>query len=146
MRSPGARPGQGAVVVAQGATSLPARTHEVTSMALTPEDVRNKQFSTAKRAGYVMDEVDAFLDQIELEIGSMQRENAFNIASKEGRLLVEINDALLRLYNGQYGICEASGKPISRARLKALPWARFTLEEQERIDREMVSGRHQADE
>ena len=35
-------------------------------MALTPEDVRNKQFSTAKRkSGYEMDEVDAFLDEIE---------------------------------------------------------------------------------
>ena len=38
-------------------------------MALTPEDVRNKQFSTAKRKGYEMDEVDAFLDQIEIELG-----------------------------------------------------------------------------
>ena len=45
-------------------------------MALTPEDVRNKQFSTAKRKGYEMDEVDAFLDQVELEIGAMGRENA----------------------------------------------------------------------
>ena len=45
-------------------------------MALTPEDVRNKQFSTAKRKGYEMDEVDAFLDQIEIELGTLQRENA----------------------------------------------------------------------
>ena len=45
-------------------------------MALTPEDVRNKQFSTAKRKGYEMDEVDAFLDQVELEIGGLLRENA----------------------------------------------------------------------
>lgn len=45
-------------------------------MALTPEDVRNKQFSTAKRKGYEMDEVDSFLDQVELEIGTLARENA----------------------------------------------------------------------
>jgi DivIVA domain-containing protein len=45
-------------------------------MALTPEDVRNKQFSTAKRKGYEMDEVDSFLDQIELELGNLARENA----------------------------------------------------------------------
>ncbi len=45
-------------------------------MALTPEDVRNKQFSTAKRKGYEMDEVDAFLDQVEVEIGNLHRENA----------------------------------------------------------------------
>ena len=45
-------------------------------MALTPEDVRNKQFSTAKRKGYEMDEVDSFLDQVELEIGGLARDNA----------------------------------------------------------------------
>ena len=45
-------------------------------MALTPEDVRNKQFSTAKRKGYEMDEVDSFLDQVELELGTLARENA----------------------------------------------------------------------
>ncbi len=45
-------------------------------MALTPEDVRNKQFSTAKRKGYEMDEVDSFLDQVELELGNLARENA----------------------------------------------------------------------
>ena len=45
-------------------------------MALTPEDVRNKQFSTAKRKGYEMDEVDSFLDQVEIELGTLQRENA----------------------------------------------------------------------
>ncbi|MDA8435396.1 MAG: DivIVA domain-containing protein [Actinomycetales bacterium] len=45
-------------------------------MALTPEDVRNKQFSTAKRKGYEMDEVDSFLDQVELELGNLARQNA----------------------------------------------------------------------
>ena len=45
-------------------------------MALTPEDVRNKQFATAKRKGYEMDEVDSFLDQVELELGNLARQNA----------------------------------------------------------------------
>ena len=35
-------------------------------MALTPEEVRNKQFTTVRlREGYDEDEVDAFLDEIE---------------------------------------------------------------------------------
>jgi DivIVA domain-containing protein len=47
-------------------------------MALTPEDVRAKQFSTVKRRqeGYDPDEVDQFLDQVEAEISAMTRENA----------------------------------------------------------------------
>ena len=71
----------------------------------------------------------------------MEREKAFDIASKEGRLLLEIDDALRRLYSGTYGICETSGKPISRARLEALPWARLSLEEQEKLEKEQRAGR-----
>jgi DnaK suppressor protein len=33
--------------------------------------------------------------------------------------------ALVRLQNGNYGICAACGKPIGRARLEAVPWADY---------------------
>ena len=72
---------------------------------------------------------------------SMGRELSFDIASKEGRLLREIDDALRRIYNGVFGICEVSGKPIARARLEALPWARFTVQEQENMERQQRAGR-----
>lgn len=72
---------------------------------------------------------------------SMEREISFDIASKEGRLLREIDDALRRIYNGVFGICELSGKPIARARLEALPWARYTVQEQENMERQQRAGR-----
>ena len=72
---------------------------------------------------------------------SMEREISFDIASKEGRLLREIDDALRRIYNGVFGICEASGKTIARARLEALPWARYTVQEQENMERQLRAGR-----
>ena len=72
---------------------------------------------------------------------SMEREKMFDIASKEGRILLEIDDALRRLYSGSYGICEISGKPISRTRLEALPWARLSIDEQEKLEKEQRSGR-----
>ena len=41
-------------------------------MPLTPEDVRNKQFSTVKfKEGYNEDEVDEFLDQVEAELNRL---------------------------------------------------------------------------
>ena len=40
--------------------------------------------------------------------------------------LQEIEAALERIRNGTYGVCEATGTPISRARLRAVPWARCT--------------------
>ncbi|MFM8894519.1 MAG: DivIVA domain-containing protein [Actinomycetales bacterium] len=41
-------------------------------MALTPADIRSVQFSTTRlKTGYEMDEVDAFLDRIETELGTL---------------------------------------------------------------------------
>lgn len=84
--------------------------------------------------GYTFNMADAGMD-------SMEREISFDLASKEGRLLREINDALRRIYTGVYGLCEASGKQIARARLEALPWARYTVAEQENIERKQRAGR-----
>ena len=45
-------------------------------MALTPKDVHEKQFSTVKmRTGYDMDEVDAFLDEVESSLGELITQN-----------------------------------------------------------------------
>ncbi len=94
----------------------------------------NPRDSTGDLSGYSFQMSDAGTD-------SMEREKAFDIASKEGRLLMEIDDALRRLYSGSYGICEASGKPIARARLEALPWARLSIEEQAKWEKEQRAGR-----
>ena len=94
----------------------------------------NPRDSAGEVGGYSFHMADAGTD-------SMEREISFDIASKEGRLLREIDDALRRIYNGVYGICEASGKPIARARLEALPWARYTIEEQANMEQKQRAGR-----
>jgi RNA polymerase-binding transcription factor DksA len=94
----------------------------------------NPRDSAGEVGGYSFHMADAGTD-------SMEREISFDIASKEGRLLREIDDALRRIYNGVYGICEASGKPIARARLEALPWARYTIEEQHHMELKQRAGR-----
>jgi RNA polymerase-binding transcription factor DksA len=101
---------------------------ESTVLKVNPRD------AAGELSGYSYHMADAGTD-------SMEREKAFDIASKEGRLLLEIDDALRRVYNGTYGVCEISGKPIARARLEALPWARLSLEEQEKLEREQRAGR-----
>ena len=52
---------------------------------------------------------------------TMDREMAFSLASREGRYLHHLNEALERIENGTYGICRSCGKEISRARLEAVP-------------------------
>ena len=50
--------------------------------------------------------------------------------------LREVDAALMRLEAGTYGVCEACGRPISDARLEALPAARLCIEDQARAEQQ----------
>ena len=52
---------------------------------------------------------------------TMDREMAFSLASREGRYLHHLNEALERIEKGTYGICRSCGKEISKTRLEAVP-------------------------
>jgi len=52
-----------------------------------------------------------------------EREKAFMFASKEGRYLHHLNEALERIKSGTFGICRVCGGEISKARLEAVPHA-----------------------
>lgn len=60
---------------------------------------------------------------------AMEREKAFLMASKEGRFLWHLNQALQRLYQtpGKFGKCEQCGEDMSFERLDALPHARLCI-------------------
>jgi RNA polymerase-binding protein DksA len=57
-----------------------------------------------------------------------EQEFTLGLMEKDRKLLRDLNDALAKIQNGTYGICEGTGKPISKARLEAQPWARFSIE------------------
>ena len=54
-------------------------------------------------------------------------ENTLGLMDSERRLLVEIEDALARIEQGTYGICEGNDEPIPKGRLRAIPWARHCV-------------------
>lgn len=72
---------------------------------------------------------------------TFELENTLGLVDSERKLLVEIVDALGRIENDTYGICEANGELIPKARLEAIPWARYcvacaSLSEKGLLDRE----------
>jgi DnaK suppressor protein len=50
--------------------------------------------------------------------------------------LVEVEAAFDRLERGEYGRCQACGRPIGDERLEALPATRFCVEDQAKAERE----------
>ena len=49
--------------------------------------------------------------------------------------LTQVRDALKRIDDGTYGRCIACGRQIEAARLEAVPWAEYCLEDQEKQDK-----------
>jgi len=64
----------------------------------------------------------------DLGTDNYDQEFALNLMGSERKLLNEIDNALQRIEEGTYGVCEGTGKPILKARLKAQPWARYSVE------------------
>lgn len=58
---------------------------------------------------------------------AMEREKAFLMASKSGRLLYHIDEALRRIKDGTFGKCQECGGDISTPRLEAVPHARLCI-------------------
>lgn len=64
------------------------------------------------------------------DIGSDNWEQEFTIGllEQEKAILREIDEALQRIEQRTYGICLATHKPISLARLRAKPWAKYSIQ------------------
>ena len=64
------------------------------------------------------------------DMGSDVYEQDFTLgmAETERAIINEIDAALQRIEDKTFGICQMTGKPISKARLDAKPWAKYTIE------------------
>jgi len=72
---------------------------------------------------------------------TFDQEFALNLASSEQDTLFEIEEALRRIENKTYGICEISGQPIEPARLMALPHTRFSVKAQSELEKGRIRYR-----
>ena len=61
---------------------------------------------------------------------TFDRDFALSLVSGEQDALIEIEEAIIRIKDGSYGVCEVTGKAIPAARLTAVPFARFSVEGQ----------------
>ena len=64
------------------------------------------------------------------DMGSDVYEQDFTLgmAETERAIINEIDAALQRIEDKTFGVCQMTGKPISKARLDAKPWAKYTIE------------------
>jgi RNA polymerase-binding protein DksA len=63
------------------------------------------------------------------------REFSLGLASNERKLVFELDDALKKIEEGTFGICEDCKLPIAKTRLKAVPYARLCVKCQEKKEK-----------
>lgn len=63
---------------------------------------------------------------------------SLDLAAADRKLIKEIDDALVRIEKGTYGVCELTGKPIKVERLEELPWARYSIEAARDLERRQM--------
>ena len=95
------------------------------------QDTDKSQDDSSSDSGHALHMADVATDMYD-------REFNLGLASKDRELLNKIDEALLRIEEGTFGICLATGKPISKARLNAIPYAEYCLEYQESIENKTV--------
>ena len=75
-----------------------------------------------------VDEADSATDEFDHDLALAQ-------LSAGQDALYEVNEALNRILNGTYGVCEETGDAIPAARLRAIPWARFSIAVEDRLEK-----------
>ena len=77
----------------------------------------------------------ATADTADLGSDAYEQEFTLGLVEKERQVLREINEALAKLHDGTYGLCEATGEPIGRPRLEAKPWAKFSIQHARKVEK-----------
>jgi len=89
---------------------------------------------------------DEGMDTYDLASEERDREINFILSDRERVKLKQIDDALERLGDGAYGVCDSCGLEIAEQRLEAMPFSRLCRDCQEDQEREAKSQRRFDDE
>jgi len=77
-------------------------------------------------------------DLVDRANSAYNREFMLSLSNSERTILIEIEDAMGRLDNGGYGVCDHCEQKIAAKRLQAVPWARYCVDCQELSEQGML--------
>jgi RNA polymerase-binding transcription factor DksA len=110
---------------------LDLRDHLIDGVSFLASDnlKRSNRDASGELSGYSLHMADAGTDNFD-------REFALSLVSNEQEALYEIEEALKRLEHSTYGICGNCEKPIVKARLEAVPFARLCVHCQSTVEKD----------
>ena len=77
-------------------------------------------------------------DPVDLAVRNYSKNVQLAVSENESRQLTLIDEALRRLDDEEYGLCQNCEKDINPKRLAAIPWARYCLDCQELLEKGLL--------
>lgn len=77
-------------------------------------------------------------DPVDLAVRNYSKNVQLAVSENESKQLTLIDEALLRLEDNEYGLCQNCEKEINPKRLAAIPWARYCLDCQELLEKGLL--------
>lgn len=77
-------------------------------------------------------------DPVDLAVRNYSKNVMLAVSENESRQLALIDEALLRVEDDEYGLCQNCEKAINPKRLAAIPWARYCLNCQELVEQGLL--------
>lgn len=108
---------------------LELREHVSAELDLHTSDTlkRSSKEDSGDLSGYGQHMADAGTD-------TFDRDFALSLVSNEQEALYEIEEAIQRIFDDNYGVCEITGETIDEERLLAVPFTRCSLEGQRKLE------------
>ena len=85
---------------------------------------------------------DGVKDVADQSVKDVSQEIEYRLSERESQLVADIDQALLRIDEGSYGVCARCGRDIPERRLDALPTARYDAECQSIVERNNGEDEH----
>ncbi|MGH0036882.1 MAG: TraR/DksA family transcriptional regulator [Myxococcota bacterium] len=88
-----------------------------------------------QRVGHATEDASPLAEEGDIAQRATEQDYQLRLADKQHKLLDQVLAAISKMENGEYGVCEGSEEPIGYRRLEIRPWARYSVEYKERMDR-----------
>ena len=77
-------------------------------------------------------------DPVDLAVRNYSKNVMLAVSENESRQLTLINEALERIEDDEYGLCQNCENEINPKRLNAVPWARYCLDCQQLLEQGLL--------
>ena len=97
-------------------------------LVIAKEELNSLKETLSKRNDSGTDNTASTSKLLEDGADTLERENLSQLAARQQKFIVNLENALRRIKNGTYGVCVDTGKLISKARLRAVPHTMHSIE------------------